>query len=103
MDQEITCCDCQNTFTFTDREAQFYAEKQFSTPRRCKECREIKKQQKGQGGGGGGGRPQRQERGDRELFDATCSDCGVKTQVPFQPKSDRPVYCRDCFKAQRPR
>jgi CxxC-x17-CxxC domain-containing protein len=27
----------------------------------------------------------------------TCSECGVDTEVPFNPTSDRPVYCRTCF------
>jgi CxxC-x17-CxxC domain-containing protein len=35
------------------------------------------------------------------MFPATCSDCGKETQVPFQPRGDRPVYCSDCFAAQR--
>jgi len=25
----------------------------------------------------------------------------VQTQVPFQPKGSKPVYCRDCFQASR--
>ena len=41
------------------------------------------------------------EAGDRQMFDATCSDCGQETQVPFEPSGDRPVYCRDCFQKQR--
>lgn len=35
--------------------------------------------------------------GPREMHDATCSACGAKTQVPFKPSGDRPVYCRDCY------
>ena len=31
------------------------------------------------------------------MFDVTCSSCGQPTKVPFQPRGDRPVYCRDCF------
>ncbi|MFH0803903.1 MAG: CxxC-x17-CxxC domain-containing protein, partial [Candidatus Tagabacteria bacterium] len=30
------------------------------------------------------------------LFEAVCSNCGVRTQVPFKPDGRRPVYCRDC-------
>lgn len=41
---------------------------------------------------------------DREMFDATCSDCGKETKVPFKPDGERPVYCRDCFaKHRKPR
>ena len=38
--------------------------------------------------------------GPRQLFDATCAACGNPCKVPFQPKADRPVYCRDCFQKQ---
>jgi CxxC-x17-CxxC domain-containing protein len=35
--------------------------------------------------------------GPREMFDATCAQCGVATRVPFRPTAGRPVYCRDCY------
>ena len=44
--------------------------------------------------GGFGGAP-------REMHNATCSDCGAETQVPFKPDPDRPVYCRDCLPNHR--
>jgi CxxC-x17-CxxC domain-containing protein len=31
------------------------------------------------------------------MYEATCSNCGQETQVPFRPTEGRPVYCRDCF------
>ena len=40
-------------------------------------------------------------REDRQMFDAKCGDCGTDCQVPFQPKEDRPVYCRECFQNHR--
>ncbi|MBI5366920.1 MAG: zinc-ribbon domain containing protein [Planctomycetes bacterium] len=51
----------------------------------------------GGGGGGGWGPPRGRGPGDRPLFETTCGACGGKAQVPFEPKQDRPVYCRDCF------
>jgi CxxC-x17-CxxC domain-containing protein len=30
-----------------------------------------------------------------------CSGCGQQTTVPFEPRGDRPVYCRDCYNAQK--
>ncbi|MBO6203892.1 MAG: zinc-binding protein, partial [Selenomonas sp.] len=30
-----------------------------------------------------------------------CAECGKETEVPFEPKNDRPVYCRDCFNKKR--
>jgi len=58
------------------------------------------KESRGQrtGGGGGGGRPMRSGDGERQLFDAVCSACGVETKVPFRPSGAKPVYCRDCFR-----
>ena len=39
----------------------------------------------------------------REMFDAKCGDCGNDCQIPFKPKDDRPVYCRECFQNHRQR
>lgn len=44
--------------------------------------------------------------GDRprpELHKATCADCGQECEVPFKPRGDRPVYCRQCFPKHRTR
>lgn len=93
MDQTLTCADCGTQFNFPESEQQFFAERGFSTPRRCKSCREAAKAARGGGGGrshGGGGQ--------REMHDVTCDQCGVRTQVPFKPTGDKPVYCRDCFR-----
>ena len=30
-----------------------------------------------------------------------CAACGGEARVPFEPKSDRPVYCSDCFARMR--
>jgi hypothetical protein len=42
-DKKLTCVDCGKEFIFTAREQEFYAQKGFSEPKRCKECREAKK------------------------------------------------------------
>lgn len=39
--------------------------------------------------------------GPREMHKATCSDCGVETEVPFKPIEGRPVYCRDCYQKHK--
>ncbi len=41
--------------------------------------------------------PRDSGRAPRELFDATCAQCGGAARVPFRPVAGRPVYCRDCF------
>jgi CxxC-x17-CxxC domain-containing protein len=121
-DKTIVCADCGQEFTFTASEQAFYAEKGFTdSPKRCKPCRQSRKSQRntggygdsggygsssgsyggngggGYGGGGGGG----YDRPPRQMYDATCADCGRTAQVPFQPTGSRPVYCNDCFRARR--
>ena len=41
------------------------------------------------------------DRGPRRLYPAVCASCGKETEVPFQPKGIKPVYCSDCFSQQR--
>ena len=51
-------------------------------------------------GGRGFDRPKRFDSGPRkehEEHDAVCADCGQACKVPFKPREDRPVYCRDCY------
>jgi CxxC-x17-CxxC domain-containing protein len=36
------------------------------------------------------------------MFTAVCAQCGKDAQVPFEPRSDRPVYCSDCYTKVRP-
>lgn len=45
MDQEIKC-KCGEIFLFTVRDQEFYADRNFEAPKRCKSCRQIKKQQR---------------------------------------------------------
>ncbi len=42
-DITIVCKDCGKEFVFTEGEQQFYNEKGFSQPVRCKECRQAAK------------------------------------------------------------
>jgi CxxC-x17-CxxC domain-containing protein len=39
----------------------------------------------------------RDERRPLELHEVICAKCGKKTEVPFKPTGDKPVYCRECF------
>lgn len=45
---------------------------------------------------GGGSRNE-----DREMFQATCTECGKSCEVPFKPSGGKPVLCRDCFRVAR--
>ena len=100
-DKALTCADCSSEFVFTASEQEFYAERQFSEPRRCPSCRAARKLARGgsqDAGGAGGGYS---NGGTREMFSATCSSCGREARVPFQPTGAKPVYCSDCFRSQR--
>jgi CxxC-x17-CxxC domain-containing protein len=32
---------------------------------------------------------------------AVCANCGQTTTVPFEPRGDRPVYCKNCYKPKQ--
>jgi CxxC-x17-CxxC domain-containing protein len=94
-DKTLTCSDCGTGFTFSASEQEFFASKGFTNePGRCPDCRAIRKQQRG--GYGSGGPRQR-----REMYPAVCASCGRSTQVPFEPRNGRPVYCSDCYSKTR--
>jgi len=97
-DENLNCVDCGTSFPFTASEQEFFASKGFTNkPSRCGDCRAARKAAGGDRNGGnrGGGNG-----GQREMFKATCSQCGGVAEVPFQPRGDKPVYCRDCFSAR---
>ena len=102
-DQTITCNDCGKQFTFTESEQEFYRAKGFSTPGRCPECRAARKAERNGGsfsrGSSYGGSSS--YGGERRMYPAVCAQCGKNTEVPFQPRGDKPVYCSDCFRAQQ--
>ncbi len=92
-EKSLQCADCGKSFPFTVEEQEFFASKGFTNePKRCPSCRSARRSERFSGGGGGGG-----SRGPRQMFPAVCAQCGKETEVPFQPRGDKPVYCRDCF------
>ena len=93
QDKSLTCADCGTTFTFSAAEQEFFQSKGYTNePKRCPTCRQARKAERygSTGGSAGGGRA-------RQMFPAVCAQCGKETEVPFQPRGDKPVYCRDCF------
>lgn len=97
-DKSIQCSDCGATFTFSAEEQEFFATKGYTNePKRCLPCRQARKTERygdggGYGGGGGGGGGYR-----KQMFPAVCADCGKDTEVPFEPREGRPVYCSSCY------
>ncbi|MGB0384824.1 MAG: CxxC-x17-CxxC domain-containing protein [Ardenticatenaceae bacterium] len=104
-DRTLSCRDCSNSFIFTAGEQEFFNMKGFSDPSRCPDCRQARKRQRssygGGGGGGGGFGGGFGGRRERQMHSAICGDCGIQTEVPFEPRGDRPVYCRDCYQSRR--
>ncbi|MCR4426488.1 MAG: zinc-ribbon domain containing protein [Firmicutes bacterium] len=89
-DKVLNCRDCGQDFVFTAGEQQFYVDRGFQNePSRCPDCRRARKAARVG------------TSGTREMFEVTCSACGKPAMVPFQPSGDRPVYCSECFAAQR--
>jgi len=95
-DKVLVCRDCGQPFTFTAGEQEFYASRGLmNEPGRCPECRSARRASQGGSRYGGG------YGGERQMFSAICSNCGKEALVPFQPRTDRPVYCSDCFEQVR--
>jgi CxxC-x17-CxxC domain-containing protein len=91
-DIEITCAECGNAFPFTEREQEYYQERNLTHPKRCKPCRDARRSNFGGPKGAGG---------ERQRFEITCDQCGKTDTVPFKPSTGRPVLCGDCFSASR--
>jgi CxxC-x17-CxxC domain-containing protein len=95
-EKSLTCADCGKTFPFTVEEQEFFSTKGFTNePKRCPPCRSTRRAEKFGNEGGS-----YNNRGPRQMFPATCAQCGKQTEVPFQPRGDKPVYCRDCYTAK---
>lgn len=93
-DKFIQCLDCNTTFTFTAEEQEFFQTKGYTNePKRCPDCRQARKPERN--GNSSYGTP-------RQMFPATCAECGAKTEVPFQPRNEKPVYCSDCYRKVKP-
>ena len=93
QDKTLTCADCGATFVHSAEDQEFFQTKGYTNePKRCPNCRQSRKTERFGGGGGGG----------RQMYPATCAQCGKTTEVPFQPRGDKPVYCSDCFRQMRP-
>ena len=91
-DKTLVCRDCGQEFNFTAGEQEFYASRGLQNePKRCPQCRASRRAARGDSGA------------PRQEYKAICATCGVETTVPFEPKQERPVYCKECYaKMKRP-
>jgi CxxC-x17-CxxC domain-containing protein len=96
QDKSIQCFDCGTTFTFGAEDQEFFHSKGYTNePKRCPSCRQARKAERYGSSGQGYGL-------QRQMFPAVCAECGKGTQVPFEPRGDKPVYCSDCYRKVRP-
>jgi CxxC-x17-CxxC domain-containing protein len=108
-EKTLTCVDCGQSFPFTVEEQEYHQSRGFTNePKRCASCRAARRSEDrggGYGGGGGGsygGGGGGYSSAPRQMFTVTCAQCGKPAEVPFEPRNDRPVYCRDCFAKRQP-
>jgi len=96
QEKTLHCADCGADFSFTAEDQQFFQSKGYTNePKRCPSCRQARKTERGGSRGDSYGVP-------RQMFPATCAQCGKDTEVPFQPTNGKPVYCSDCYRKVRP-
>ncbi len=96
-DKALQCVDCGAKFVFTASEQAFFQTKGYANdPKRCPACRDTRKAQRL-------GTDPNAVRPVRQMFPVTCAECGKATEVPFEPREGRPVYCSDCYAKIRPK
>ena len=118
VDRTDPCQECGTLFILTSMEQLYYRERGYRDPGRCPACRGRGRAERNgpllaahQVGdteptseavyGGGSVHDHRKARA--VMYPAICASCGKETQVPFPPRGNRPVYCRDCFAQRRGR
>jgi CxxC-x17-CxxC domain-containing protein len=99
-DLTLQCSDCGQEFVFTATEQQFFQERGYSSPKRCKPCRQAK-QSAGTYGQQDSGYTAGYNSGMGTGTTVVCASCGQTTTVPFEPRGDRPVYCKNCYKPKQ--
>jgi CxxC-x17-CxxC domain-containing protein len=94
-DKSLQCSDCGSTFTFSAEEQELFQSRGYTNePKRCPTCRQARKTERFGSSGSGYG-------SQRQMFPVKCAQCGKDTEVPFEPRGDKPVYCSDCYRKVR--
>jgi CxxC-x17-CxxC domain-containing protein len=92
-DKTLQCSDCGANFTFSAEEQELFQSRGYTNePKRCPPCRQARKSER---------YGNSSYRFQRQMFPATCAECGKETEVPFEPRGDKPVYCSDCYRKVR--
>ena len=102
-DRTLTCAQCGQDFTFSAEDQRYHAERGYQDPKRCPACRAERRSNRGDSGGSYGGSSSYggYDRPQRQMYSATCAQCGKEALVPFEPRGDKPVYCSDCYQPRQ--
>ena len=93
-DKTLQCSDCGKTFAFSAGEQELFQTRGYTNePKRCPDCRQARKSERSGSSSYGA---------KRQMFPVTCAECGKATEVPFEPRGDRPFYCNECYRKVRP-
>jgi hypothetical protein len=84
-DLTLRCSECGQEFVFTAMDQQYFQERGYSSPKRCKRCRQAK-QSAGSYGQQDSGRGAGYNRGTGTETTVVCASCGQTTTVPFEPR-----------------
>jgi len=94
QDKSLQCSDCGATFIFSVEEQELFQSKGYvNEPKRCPECRQARRSAR---------YGNRGYSSKRQMFPAVCAECGKDTEVPFEPREGKPVYCSDCYRKMKP-
>lgn len=85
-DVEMSCVQCRQQFTYTEKEQTLFYQRNMMPPQRCAKCRSKK----------AAASPNAPTR-----YEMVCDHCGKHDHVPFQPKVGRSVLCKDCHQANK--
>lgn len=98
-DMSLICHDCGEAYVFSVEEQQaFRAKGRNHAPKRCSACRAARAARKpAQNKEKEYNTPTFTATAPRQLYTVICTECGKETQVPFEPRVGRPVYCGDCY------
>lgn len=122
MTTTIICEQCNSDFDYSTAEREFRELHGLARPALCSDCRQRDRQRRngelmnlymrtdtfdpfliGENTQAGNTYRNANGRDVRVMHDAVCAACGSDTRVPFAPRGDRPVYCKDCFNARKGR
>ena len=101
--EAYTCVECENKFSLTSGELDFFVQHDLEMPKRCKRCRLKRKQQSSTATRQVTESPQVTASPRKHTIQnvITCDNCGKESKVPFRPIPGRAVYCKICWNGVR--